>query len=96
LNIAKLQLRQAIEQTYQLLSAASERYKVATNQVDILDQNIKAVESRINAGTINYIEYILAKTNFDRAKSNLVQAKYEFLLQKKIIDFYKNGEWKIE
>jgi outer membrane protein len=96
LNIAKLQLRQAIEQTYQLLSAASERYKVATNQVDILDQNIKAVESRINAGTINYIEYILAKTNFDRAKSNLVQAKYEFLLQKKIIDFYKNGEWKID
>lgn len=96
LNIAKLQLRQAIEQTYQLLSAASERYKVATNQVDILDQNIKAVESRINAGTVNFIEYVLAKTNFDRAKSNLVQAKYEFLLQKKIIDFYKNGEWKID
>lgn len=96
LNIAKLQLRQVIEQTYQLLSAASERYKVATNQVDILDQNIKAVESRINAGTVNFIEYVLAKTNFDRAKSNLVQAKYEFLLQKKIIDFYKNGEWKIE
>lgn len=96
LNIAKLQLRQAIEQTYQLLSAASERYKVATNQVDILEQNIKAVESRINAGTVNFIEYVLAKTNFDRAKSNLVQAKYEFLLQKKIIDFYKNGEWKID
>ncbi len=96
LNIIKLQLRQAIEQNYQLLSAASERYKVATNQVNILDQNIKAVESRINAGTVNFIEFVLAKTNFDRAKSNLVQAKYEFLLQKKILDFYKNGEWKIE
>lgn len=96
LNLAKLQLRQAIEQTFQLLSAASERYKVATNQVNILDQNIKAVESRINAGTVNFIEYVLAKTNYDRAKSNLVQAKYEFLLQKKILDFYKNGDWKIE
>ncbi|AFK02842.1 outer membrane efflux protein [Emticicia oligotrophica DSM 17448] len=96
LNIVKLQLRQAIEQSHQLLSAASERYKVATNQVSILEQNIKAVESRINAGTVNYLEYMLAKTNFDRAKSNLVQAKYEFLLQKKILDFYRNGEWRIE
>ena len=96
LNVAKLQLRQAIEQSYQLLTAAADRYKVASNQVNILDQNIKAVESRINAGTVNYLEYMLAKTNFDRAKSNLVQAKYEFLLQKKILDFYKNGEWRIE
>ncbi len=96
LNVAKLQLRQAIEQSYQLLTAAADRYKVANNQVNILDQNIKAVESRINAGTVNYLEYMLAKTNFDRAKSNLVQAKYEFLLQKKILDFYKNGEWRIE
>lgn len=96
LNIAKLQIRQAIEQSYQLLSAANDRYKVATNQVNILDQNIKAVESRINAGTVNFIEYVLAKTNFDRAKSNLVQAKYEFLLQNKILDFYKNGSWKID
>lgn len=96
LNVAKLQLRQAIEQSYQQLTAAADRYKVASNQVNILDQNIKAVESRINAGTVNYLEYMLAKTNFDRAKSNLVQAKYEFLLQKKILDFYKNGEWRIE
>jgi outer membrane protein len=96
LNITKLQIRQAIEQSYQLLSAAADRYKVATNQVNILDQNIKAVESRINAGTVNFIEYVLAKTNFDRAKSNLVQAKYEFLLQNKILDFYKNGSWKID
>lgn len=96
LNITKLQIRQAIEQSFQLLSAAADRYKVATNQVNILDQNLKAVESRISAGTVNYIEYVLAKTNFDRAKSNLVQAKYEFLLQNKILDFYKNGEWKID
>jgi outer membrane protein len=96
LNVSKLQLRQAIEQSFQLLSAAADRYKVATNQVNILDQNIKAVESRINAGTVNFIEYVLAKTNFDRAKSNLVQAKYEFLLQNKILDFYKNGEWEID
>lgn len=96
LNITKLQIRQAIEQSYQLLSAANDRYKVATNQVNILDQNLKAVESRINAGTVNFIEYVLAKTNFDRAKSNLVQAKYEFLLQNKILDFYKNGSWKVD
>jgi len=56
---------------------------------------VKAVESKISAGTVNSVEYVLAKTNFDRARSNLVQAKYEVLLQQKILDFYKDGEWKI-
>ncbi|MBA4850240.1 TolC family protein [Emticicia sp. BO119] len=95
LNLAKLQLRQAIEQSFQSFDAASERYKVATDQVNINQDNIKAVESKISAGTVNSVEYVLAKTNFDRARSNLVQAKYEVLLQQKILDFYKDGEWKI-
>lgn len=95
LNTAKLQLRQAIEQSFQSFDAASERYKVATDQVNINQDNIKAVESKISAGTVNSVEYVLAKTNYDRARSNLVQAKYEVLLQQKILDFYKDGEWKI-
>ncbi|WP_460470619.1 TolC family protein [Emticicia fontis] len=95
LNTAKLQLRQAIEQSFQAFDAASERYKVATDQVSINQDNVKAVESKISAGTVNTVEYVLAKTNFDRARSNLVQAKYEVLLQQKILDFYKDGEWKI-
>ncbi|RFS17425.1 TolC family protein [Emticicia sp. C21] len=95
LNTAKLQLRQSIEQSFQAFDAASERYKVATDQVNINQENVKAVESKISAGTVNTVEYVLAKTNFDRARSNLVQAKYEVLLQQKILDFYKDGEWKI-
>ncbi len=95
LNTAKLQLRQAIEQSFQSFDAASERYKVATDQVNINQDNIKAVESKISAGTVNSVEYVLAKTNYDRARSNLVQAKYEVLLQQKILDFYKDGEWRI-
>ena len=95
LNTAKLQLRQAIEQSFQSFDAASERYKVATEQVAINEQNVKAAESRISAGTVNSVEYVLAKVNYDRARSNLVQAKYEVLLQQKILDFYKDGEWRI-
>ncbi|WP_337043159.1 TolC family protein [Emticicia sp. 17c] len=95
LNTAKLQLRQAIEQSFQAFDAASERYKVASEQLSVNEENVKAVESKINAGTVNSVEYVLAKTNYDRARSNLVQAKYEVLLQQKILDFYKDGEWKI-
>ncbi|MFD2522426.1 TolC family protein [Emticicia soli] len=95
LNTAKLQLRQAIEQSFQSFDAASERYRVATDQVSINEENVKAAESRISAGTVNSVEYVLAKVNYDRARSNLVQAKYELLLQQKILDFYKDGEWRI-
>lgn len=95
LNTAKLQLRQAIEQSFQSFDAASERFRVATDQVSINEDNVKAAESRISAGTVNSVEYVLAKVNYDRARSNLVQAKYELLLQQKILDFYKDGEWRI-
>ncbi len=95
LNTAKLQLRQSIEQSFQSFVNAAERYKVATDLVSILDQNVAAIESRINAGVLmnNSADYILARNNQVRAVSNVVQAKYEYILQKKILDFYRNGDW---
>ncbi|MFN3851068.1 MAG: TolC family protein [Spirosomataceae bacterium] len=96
LNTARLQLRQAIEQSFQAFIAASERYKIANEQVEILNQNVAAIESRISAGVVmsNSADYILARNNQARALSNLVQAKYEYILQKKALDFYRSGEWR--
>ena len=44
---------------------------------------------RLNAGSINQLETNLAKTNLEVALSKLTQAKYEYLFNSKLLDFYQ-------
>jgi outer membrane protein len=93
LATTKLQVNQAVQTAIQQYNLAAERYNNAQSQVAVNQENMDAVQAQINAGTVNSIEFILAKTNYDRANSNLVQAKYSFLLQEKILNFYEDGVW---
>lgn len=95
LRTTKLRINQAVQTAIQNYELAFERYDNAISQVSVNQENLNAIQSQIDAGTINSIQYILAKTNFDRANSNLVQAKYSFLLQEKILKFYENGGWEL-
>lgn len=93
LRNTKLMLTQAYYTALENHEIAKEQYQNAINQVSINQENLTAVATQINAGTILNSEYILAKTNFDRANSNLVQSKYNYLMQEKIITFYREGSW---
>lgn len=93
LDITKQQLRQAIELAVLNLSATSDRYTSAHQQVESLTASFTVVESKLNAGIANMFEYTLAKANLARAKANLIQATYEYLVQQKLITFYRQGNW---
>ena len=95
LQTNKQQIRQAIELTTQNIIAAAERYTSANEQEQVLAQNVNAQERRLEAGTVGLVDFILAKTNYARAVMNLVQAKYDFLLQQKLIGFYETGKFEI-
>jgi outer membrane protein len=90
LDITKQQLRQALEQVVQQRSAATERYMAAKQQVASLKLSFSAAESRFAAGTASIFEYTLSKSNLTRAEANAIRAKYELILQNKLIDFYRN------
>ena len=87
----KLQLTQAFEQALQSYKNAVKRYQNVQKQVDINQENLNAVTSQVNAGTVNVVELLLARTNFDRAQNNFIQTKYELLLQRMLLDFYRTG-----
>ena len=91
----KLMVNQVYETALQNYEIAAERYENTQNQVNINNLNMQAVQAQIDAGTVNTLEYILAKTNLDRASSNLVQAKYGLLLSEKILTFYETGQWEL-
>lgn len=87
---ARLQLRQQIEQAYTNMLAAANRYRATQVQVASLERAFQAAESRLNAGALNSVDYNIAKTNLDRSRANLVQAKYDYIFRTKILDFYQN------
>ncbi len=95
LRSSKLIIQQSYYTSLQNYDIAYEQFKNAEEQVKVNNENLEAVQAQINAGTVNAIEYILAKTNYDRAKANLVQAKYSFLLQEKVLEFFKTGVWSL-
>jgi outer membrane protein len=85
----KTQLQQSIEQSYINMTAASERYKALLEQVDAYTESFRAAEIRFNAGVGNSIDYLTAKNNLDRSNINLINAKYDYVLRTKILDYYK-------
>lgn len=85
----KTQLQQSIEQAYINMTAASERYKTLQEQVDAFAESFRAAEIRFNSGVGNSIDYLTAKNNLDRANTNLINAKYDYVLRTKILDYYK-------
>jgi outer membrane protein len=86
----KVQLRQQIEQAHLNMTNGYERYKTLVEQVAAYAISFKAAEARFSAGVGTTVDYLIAKNNLDRANINLITAKYDFVLRKKVLDFYQN------
>ena len=84
----KTQLQQSIERAYVNLTSSSEKYKLLQNQVTAFAESFRTAEIRFNAGAITSVDYLIAKNNLNRAQSNLIIAKYDFLLREKVLDYY--------
>ena len=85
----KTQLQQSIEQAYINMNTASDRYKTLLEQVNAFTESFNAAEIRFNAGVGNSIDYLTAKNNLDRANINLINARYDYVLRTKILDYYQ-------
>jgi outer membrane protein len=86
----RLTLRQQIETAYTTMRAAANRYRATQVQVVSLERAFQVAESRLNAGSINATDYSVAKSNLDRSRASLIQAKYDYVFRTKILDYYQN------
>ena len=86
---AKTQLQRSVEQAYINMTAAFDRHKILLEQVDALTESFRAAEIRFNSGVGNSYDYLLVKNSLDRATINLINAKYDYVLRTKVLDFYK-------
>ncbi|MGV3504606.1 MAG: TolC family protein [Adhaeribacter sp.] len=87
---ARMELRQQIELAWSQLSAAQTRLQVCRAQAEATAQAYLAAQKRFESGSVHFVDLNLAKTNDDRAQSNLVRAKYDYVFRKKVLDFYQD------
>jgi outer membrane protein len=83
-------LRKDIELSYTNALAALNRYISTQKAVVSMEEAFRYVEEKFNVGMVNSVDYNLQKNQLTAAKSQLLQAKYEYIFRTKILDFY-NG-----
>jgi len=89
LELSKKQLFKDIQQAYSDAYAAYNKYNAANKSVFAIQQSFDFTQKKYDVGLVNYVDYNVAKNNLIKAKSDLLQAKYEYLFKIKILDFYK-------
>lgn len=83
-----MELRQSIELAVLNRENAWERYRLSLEQVAAYTESFRAAEIRFGSGVGTSVDYLVAKANLDRANSNLVMAKYDYILRNRILQFY--------
>ncbi len=95
LDQTKQQLHKLIQQAYNDAVSARDKYKAAVEAVDSYRESFVYTDQKFNVGIVNSVEYSIAKNNYIKAQSDLSQAKYEYIFQIKILDFYRGTPIKL-
>lgn len=85
----QIQLKQNIERDHFNMEASLSRYQALVDQVGSYTENFRIAEVRFNEGVTSSVEYLLAKNNLDRANTNLIIQRYDYVLRTKILDYYQ-------
>ena len=88
-GIAKNQLLLDIQTAYFDAKSAFERYRATEKSVLALQEAFTYIQQRFDVGMVNAFEYTTSKNQLTSAQSNLAQARYEFILRVKVLDFYQ-------
>ena len=89
----KNQLRNAVERAVQNLDNANQKIVLIEQQVAALQQTVTNASIKIENGITAMLDYVIAKSNYDKAKVTLIQAKYEQRFLQIIVQFYHTGSW---
>jgi outer membrane protein len=89
LQSAKNQLYKTIQQAYADARASLNKYNASTKSVDALTESFGYTEQKFNVGMVNSIDFNDAKNNLLKARSELLQAKYDYVFRLKVLDFYQ-------
>lgn len=88
----KQQLKSDVQRAITDARAALQSYEASQRSVEAAQAAFDNAQKRFSLGAINTLEFTTASNNLDQAKVNLIQAKYQYLFNLKVVDFYMGRE----
>ncbi|HNQ60535.1 MAG TPA: TolC family protein [Bacteroidales bacterium] len=89
LQLSQNNLRKLIVQAYADASAALKKYVAAETKLHAQQESFNYASEKYAVGLLNAVEYNQNKEDLNKAQSELIQAKYDFIFKVKILDFYE-------
>ena len=89
LEDAKKALYKEIQQAYYNAVNSKTQYQSSETANEAAESSFLLMKEKYANGKANATEYNEARTNWMKALSDCIQAKYEYLFRTKILDFYK-------
>jgi outer membrane protein len=83
------QLRQAVESNYVQMVQALRLYNTYFKQVQNYEESFRQAQIKYDAGALASLLFVTYNTNKNQAELNLINAKYSYLLQTKILDYFQ-------
>jgi outer membrane protein len=88
LELSKLELRKTIQQAYADAKAALNNYEASVTGVNAARESFRYAEQKFNVGAMNSVDYNNSKKDLEKAESDQIRAKYEFIFKSTVLDFY--------
>jgi outer membrane protein len=88
LEEVKNNINKDIEQAYAAAIASQDKYAAAQKAVEAAAVAFEYEEVKYNTGSSTHYEYTEAKMKYQRALSQLIQAKFDYLFRMKILEYY--------
>lgn len=92
LENTKKTLYKEIQQVYYNALAAKSKYVSSSSAKQSNEDAFKLVQAKYENGKANITEFNESKNNYMKSESDFVQAKYEYLYQTNLLDFYKGKQ----
>lgn len=89
LEIQKQNLYKDVQTAYNEEFSAMQKLKAAGAALESIKESFTYTENKFNVGALSGTDYRVAKANLFKAQSDYLQAKYQYIFESKILDFYK-------
>jgi outer membrane protein len=84
----KNDLRKSIETVYTNQVSAGKKLSAIEEQMDLETRTYADMKKKYTVGANDATDFLIEKNNYNKAAMSLIQAKYDYVLKVKMVDFY--------
>lgn len=89
LDQTKQQLQKDVQTAYTDVAASSKRYSASMKNLDAVQKSFDYTQKKFDAGLISSFDFNAALNNLTKAQTDLLQAKFDYVLKLKVLDYYQ-------